>query len=218
MFIGHHAVGFAAKRFAPKVSLGWLMAAPLLPDLLCALFIILGIEHVGSPLHAGPYLRMGPGDYPWSHSLAMNLAYALLFAGLYFALRKDRRGAIVLAIGVLSHYLLDWITHLPDVPIVPGSPGLGLGLWKSFWGTLSIEGLGFLAATNDYFRVTRARDRFGSIGAGLFVAFLAAIYVAYLALPGTGNSDRVAWLGLASVGLFVWVAAFDRHREPRVVA
>ncbi len=44
MFIGHVAVGFAAKRAAPQTSLGLLVAAPLFADLLWPIFLLLGWE------------------------------------------------------------------------------------------------------------------------------------------------------------------------------
>ena len=46
MFIGHTAVGFASKRLAPRTSLGWLMAAPMLLDFLWPLFLLAGVERV----------------------------------------------------------------------------------------------------------------------------------------------------------------------------
>jgi len=44
MFIGHFAVGFAAKRAAPKVSLGVLIGAACVLDLLWPVFLLLGWE------------------------------------------------------------------------------------------------------------------------------------------------------------------------------
>jgi hypothetical protein len=114
MFIGHFAVGFAAKRFAPKASLAALLAAPLLADLLWPPFLLLGWEHV----------RVAPGDtrftpfdfydYPWSHSLLMGAVWATLFALLYWVVQGDRQGAVVVWLGVVSHWVL---TGLPIGPI-----------------------------------------------------------------------------------------------------
>jgi len=44
MFIGHFAVGFAAKKVAPRASLGALMAAPIFLDLLWPIFLLIGLE------------------------------------------------------------------------------------------------------------------------------------------------------------------------------
>src|SRR6266699_7068622 len=111
MFIGHNAVGFASKRAVPRISLGWLMAAPMLVDLIWPIFLLLGIEHV----------RIRPGmtrltpfdfyDYPWSHSLLMAAVWSVVAGVLYFAFTRYKRGAIVLGIGVISHWVLDYLTH-----------------------------------------------------------------------------------------------------------
>ena len=46
MFIGHYALGLAAKRAAPRTSLGTLFIAPTLADLLWPFLLLLGLEHV----------------------------------------------------------------------------------------------------------------------------------------------------------------------------
>ena len=46
MFIGHFAVALAAKRAAPRTSLGTLFLAAQLLDLLWPTFLILGLETV----------------------------------------------------------------------------------------------------------------------------------------------------------------------------
>src|SRR5581483_6956620 len=42
MFVGHYAIGLAAKKFAPRTSLGLLIAAPILLDLIWPIFDLLG--------------------------------------------------------------------------------------------------------------------------------------------------------------------------------
>ena len=67
-------------------------------------------------------------DYPWSHSLAMSLVWSVLCAGLFWAGTHYGRGALVVALGVFSHWVLDFVTHRPDMPLYPGSTG------RSAWG------------------------------------------------------------------------------------
>src|SRR5262245_3717619 len=123
MFVGHYAVGFASQRLAPRTPLVWLIAAPLLLDLLWPVFLVLGVESVRI---VPGYTRVVPldlHDYPYSHSLAGGVLWSLLFAGLYLALprhRDDRRGALVLGLAAFSHWILDWLTHYPDIPLWPG--------------------------------------------------------------------------------------------------
>ena len=91
MFIGHNAVGFASKKLAPRTSLGWLMAAPMLFDLLWPVFLLLGIEHVRVDPRATKFSPMDFTDYPWTHSLAMAIGWGALFAILYYW--RSRYGA-----------------------------------------------------------------------------------------------------------------------------
>jgi hypothetical protein len=118
MFIGHFAVGFGAKRFAPTASLAALLAAPLLADLLWPPFLLLGWEHV----RIFPGTRFTPFDfydYPWSHRLLMAAVWATLFMLIYWLLQRDRSGAVVVWFSVVSHWVFDWITHRPDLPLYP---------------------------------------------------------------------------------------------------
>src|SRR5260370_37791079 len=100
MFIGHYAVGLASKKFAPRVSFGVLVAAPILLDLLWPIFILLGWEHVSIQPSANPFLRLTFDSYPISHGLVAVIGWATLFASLYFAFSRYVRGAIVVWIGV----------------------------------------------------------------------------------------------------------------------
>ena len=40
---------------------------------------------------------------------------------------------------VLSHWVLDWFTHRPDLQLWPSGPMVGLGLWNSVPGTILVE-------------------------------------------------------------------------------
>src|SRR5437763_10930689 len=117
MFIGHNAVGFASKRLAPRTSMLWLMAAPMLLDLLWPLFLVLGIEHVRIAPGNTKFTPLDFYDYPWSHSLLMSIVWGVLFALVYFATSRYAAGAVTLAFGVVSHWIFDFITHRPDLPL-----------------------------------------------------------------------------------------------------
>jgi uncharacterized membrane protein YhaH (DUF805 family) len=217
MFIGHYGVAFAAKSAAPKVSLGtWFIAAQLL-DLLWPVLLLAGVEHV----------RIAPGitrvtpldfyDYPISHSLVTSLAWSAVFAVVYFIARRNVRGSVVLAAAVFSHWILDWITHRPDMPIAPGSSKyVGLGLWDSLPLTILVESAIFVVGIALYVRRTRARDRAGQWAlSGL--ALLLATYFANLFGPPPPSVRAITW---SAMGLWVFVAAAywtDRHRDIRMV-
>jgi membrane-bound metal-dependent hydrolase YbcI (DUF457 family) len=216
MFIGHHAVGFAAKRFAPRTSLGLLMTAPLLLDLLWPVFVLLGIEHVRVVPANPPFLRLDLHDYPWSHSLVMSLVWSALAGGAYWLATRYRPGAVAIGLGVFSHWVLDYVTHIPDMPLWPGGPEVGLGLWRSTIGTLVVESAVFVVGVLIYARTTRARDRIGSIGCWAFVALLVLVYASSLGGPPPDDPRVIAGVGLGSIVFQFWVHWFDRHRVPAV--
>jgi membrane-bound metal-dependent hydrolase YbcI (DUF457 family) len=212
MFIGHFAVGFASKKVAPRASLLPLMAAPLLLDLLWPFFLLSGWEEV----------RISPGDtrftplefvsYPLSHSLLTSLLWALLFALAYLAGTRYRRGSLVIALGVLSHWFLDALTHRPDLPLYPGSSRVGLGLWNSVAGTMIVESVMLAAGVWAYVSATRPRDKAGSYGFWSLVVVLVLLYLGNA--RGTPPPD-LRTLILLSLGVWVllsWAGWADRHR------
>jgi len=217
MFIGHFAVGFAAKKYASRASLAVLLAAPLLSDLLWPPFLLLGWETVR--IDPGG-MKLAPLDfvsYPWSHSLLMCAIWAVLFAAIYYWMTRYLPGTIAIVTGVLSHWLLDWITHAADLPLYPGGPKFGLGLWNSVAGTLGVELAMFATGLWLYVSPTRARDR---IGRYAFLAYIALLVASYLRnsfsseVPHSVKSE-IAWPGLiAGIVMLIWAWWFDRHREP----
>jgi membrane-bound metal-dependent hydrolase YbcI (DUF457 family) len=213
MFLGHMAVGFAAKRVAPKVSLGVLLAASEFVDLLFPVFLLAGWEQARIVASDNPFTRFDFIAYPYSHSLAAGLFWACLAAAAYWAARRRRTGAVVVGLVVLSHWVLDVISHQVDMPLYPGtSPKFGLGLWNSMLGTIVVEGLMFAAGVWLYARTTRARDRIGVYGFWGFVLLLIGLYAANIAGPPPPDAAAVAWVGLAFGLFFFWAAWFDRHR------
>src|SRR5205807_8928978 len=108
MFIGHYAVGLASKKLAPRASLGALVAAPILLDLLWPIFLLLGWGHVSVVPSNKSSLRLQFDSYPISHGLVAVVAWATLFASLYFGITRYTSGTIVIWIGVVSHWLLDF--------------------------------------------------------------------------------------------------------------
>jgi membrane-bound metal-dependent hydrolase YbcI (DUF457 family) len=213
MFIGHFAVGFAAKRAAPRAGLAPLLAAPLLLDLLWPLFLFAGAESVTIDPGNTAFTPLDLHDYPWSHSLIMALVWSAAFALVYLAVTRYRRGAVVIAAGVFSHWILDWITHRPDMPLWPGSERhLGLGLWRSVPGTVIVEGLLFAGGVALYLRATRARNRVGSIAFWALLVLLVVIYVANVFGPPPPSAEMVRNLAVAAWLFVLWAWWIDRNR------
>ena len=215
MFIGHHAAAFAAKRIAPRVSLGTLFFATMWLDLLWPMLLIAGVEHVRIAPGNTKFTPLDFYDYPISHSLVNVVGWSVLIAVLHFAVRKSWRDASVVGAAVLSHWLLDFPMHRPDLPLWPGGPKVGLGLWNSVPLTIAIEVTLFVLGLVLYLRSTRARDRIGSIALWALVIFVAAIYVANVVSPPPPNWQAVAWAGLAAWLFVPWGWWIDRHREAR---
>ena len=216
MFIGHFAVGFASKRLAPRSSLVPLLVAPLLADILWPVFLLLGLEHVRIYPGATRFSPLDLYDYPLSHGLLPLFVWATLFAAIYWGFTRYSAGAAVIWCGVVSHWVLDWITHRPDMPLYPGSPKYGLGLWNSIAGTMVVELAMLAGGLWLYLRTTQARDRIGRWGLTAYVIVLVVIFIAD---PFTGpppNIQDLIWTAILFEVLFLlWAWWFDRHRELR---
>lgn len=160
MFVGHLGVGLIGKRIEPRISLGTWMLAVMLADLVFFPLSIAGIEkfHV----EAGAAVNRFVGDVPYSHSLLMDIIWGALFAAAYYLRRRYPRGAWLLFGAVLSHWVLDVISHRPDMQLAPGIPTVfGWGLWNSIPATLAVEGGFWIVAIVVYVRATRAVSRLG---------------------------------------------------------
>jgi hypothetical protein len=213
----HFAVGFAAKKFAPRTSMAALLAAPLFLDLLWPVFLLMGWEHVKIDPGNTRYTPLDLWDYPWSHSLLMSVVWASIFAIAYHVIARYWPGTIAIWIGVVSHWILDWISHRPDMPLYPGGgPRLGLGLWNSIAGTMVVETCMLIAGVWLYLRATAARDRIGKYAFAAYVALLLALYVGDRFSGPPPSVDAIAWSGIAASVIFVpWAWWFDDHRVLR---
>jgi hypothetical protein len=143
----------------------------------------------------------------------MLCAWATAFAGLYYVIARYRPGAIAIWIAVVSHWVLDFVTHRPDMPLVPGGARYGLGLWNSIAGTMIVEIVMFAAGVWMYARATRARDRIGRWAFIAYVLFLLAIYMANVFSPPPDSVTDLAWTAaVAAIILIPWAWWFDKHR------
>ena len=219
MLAGHFAAAFSAKRVAPSLSLGTLVFAALFADLLVFVLAAAGIEHFH--FLAGVSTNCFIGDHLiYSHSLLMDVLWGALLAAGYFLWRRQVRAACILFLVVVSHWVLDVISHRPDMPLGPGIPGvLGLGLWNSIPATLIVEGGLWLAAIILYARATHAT---GPVGIYAFWAGVAVITLAWISNitvgPSTGGSGITATLpSLVFFGLMIawayWAGGARAIRE-----
>jgi hypothetical protein len=216
MFIGHFALGFAAKRATPRASLAALFGAAQLADIAWPVLLATGLERVRIEPGNTAFTPLDFVSYPYSHSLLLLVVWGLLFGLIYrAATHTDGRAFVVLAALVLSHWVLDCATHRPDVPLYPGGPKLGLGLWNSVPWTLVVEISMFAAGLWIYARATRPQD---AVGRWAFLALWVLLFVAYVVSvtspppPSVGAIIVVANIGSVLFLLLAWWA--DRHRVP----
>ena len=132
MLIGHYGPAFMIKAINKRVPLWMLFIAVQIPDILWGTFILTGIERatINTTLSSNP-LQL---DYmPYSHGLLSTLIYSLLLVGilmLFPRFRKQKAVAWWLGAAVFSHWLLDFLSHRPDLPVYGNQMKIGLGLWN----------------------------------------------------------------------------------------
>jgi hypothetical protein len=224
MFQGHYGVALALKRAEPKLSLGTLFVAVQLADLLWAVFVLLGWEHA----------RIVPGytrvtsleflDYPISHSLLAGIIWGAVAAALYYSwptrdTTRHWQASAIVGVAVLSHYVLDVLVHVPDLPIAGSdSPKLGLGLWNNPTATVVVELLVFVIGLALYVTLKSHRHPVRAGRLTLLVLALLGTFVANLYGPLPPNMTTVA---ISAIVLFVVVAALgtwaDRRATPQEV-
>jgi hypothetical protein len=216
MFIGHFGVAFAAKRLAPRVSLGTAFLAAQFVDLLWPTFLLLGVESVRIAPGATAVTPLIFDHYPVSHSLVAVIGWGLALGAIHALTRRNLRGALIVGALVVSHWALDAVVHVPDLPLAPGLDTLvGLGLWQSKAATLAVEIPIFAAGLWLYARSTRAKDKTGNYGLIGLAAFLVLVHLGNLAGPPPPDVTAIAWIGQAQWLLVAWAYWVDAHRDAR---
>jgi len=172
MFLGHYGLAFGAKKVAPQVSLLTLFVAVEFVDILWPFMLLLDIEKV--KIQPG-FTEVTPFEfvhYPYTHSLVMGVVWGVLFGIGYWLFRKDTRGAIVVALAVLSHWFLDLVVHIPDLPLTPfGREKVGFGMWNSLPLTVLTETIIFVAGVFIYIKNTHAINAKGKWGLWALIIF-----------------------------------------------
>jgi membrane-bound metal-dependent hydrolase YbcI (DUF457 family) len=212
MFVGHFAIALGAKRAAPRVPLGLLVGATIGLDLLWPAFLLAGVESVRIDPGNTAFTPLAFDSYPWSHSLVMALVWGALLALVAFPRLKSAGAALLLGAVVVSHWVLDYVTHRPDMPVWPGGPEQGLGLWNSVPGTLIVEGMLFAAAIYLYTTAFPARDKTGTWAFWSVIALMTLIWLSSPWSPPPPSVRAIAIVGLAMWLFPLWGSWVDRHR------
>jgi len=216
MFIGHLGIGLGLKTFDNKTNLAIFFAAVLFLDILLWLFVLTGIEEIFIPtdyldLH---YLHF---NFPYSHGLVASLIWTTAgFTVVYFLFGR-KKTSIVLAFGILSHFVLDLIVHPPQIPLIGQSSVLiGFGLWDNIYLALSLELVILLIGFTLYYKSTSGSSLTGKIGMPVFLFFLTALlFLGQLNSPKPEFPNQVAASSLISIFIILLMVFWlDKKRTP----
>jgi len=217
MFIGHFGAGLAAKAVDKRPSLGTLFLASQFIDLLWPLFLILGIERVKIDPGNTAFTPLDFVYFPFSHSLFSVIIWGVLTGCIYFLVKKNLKGSILLGVLVLSHWILDLITHRPDLPIFPWQDFMaGLGLWNSVAGTIIVESSIFIAGAYFYFKYTSAKNKTGSFALWGLLVFLGIMYISNIFGPPPPSAEPIGYIGLAQWLIIAWGYWIDKNRSSKL--
>ncbi|MCZ7603459.1 MAG: hypothetical protein M5R37_11340 [Melioribacteraceae bacterium] len=217
MFIGHFGVGLGAKKIDSKPSLGTLFFASQFIDLLWPIFLLLGIEQVIIEPGNTVFTPLNFIYYPFTHSLAGVVIWGLIFGVVYFLIKKNYKTAILLGLLVISHWILDFITHAPDLPLIPGLElKVGLGLWNSLIFTLLFEVAIFSVGLFYYLKVTKAKNKQSNYGFWGLIIFLLVIYIMNVFGSTPPNEEAIAWAGNLQWLFIIWAYWVDRNRDSKI--
>lgn len=216
MFIGHFGLSFAAKKVAPQVSLGTLFIATQFVDILWPFLLVLNIEKVAivpgyTKMNAFEFLH-----YPYTHSLFMGIVWGVLSGIVYYLVKGDKRGGLVVGLAVLSHWFLDVLVHVADLPLSPfGELKVGLGLWNHVAIELIVESIIFFAGLIIYATYTRAKNKVGKWALWTLVILLLLVTLSNTFGPPPPDSIMTLFFSFVLlmaiiVSLSYWV---DKNRE-----
>ena len=202
MFIGHFGLSFAAKKAAPKVSLGTLFIATQFVDILWPFLLVFNIEKVAI---VPGYTKSNALEFlyfPYTHSLLAGAIWGMVFGAIYWLVKRDKQGAIVIGLCVLSHWFLDLLVHTADLPLSPFTDQkFGLGLWNHVAISLTIETIIYLAGVFIYASSTKAKTSGSNWGLWSFVVFL--LIFNFANTFGPPPSDAIITLFIMLVTLMV---------------
>jgi hypothetical protein len=217
MFVGHYAVSLALKKFEKRVSLGVLFLAVQFVDILFFPFVLLGLERINIIENFTQATHFELVYMPYTHSLVGSLFWAgVAYAVFRWLIVRKHSVAVVVAIAVFSHWVLDLLVHTPDLPLATDtSLKLGFGLWNNAIATYTLEAILLLAGLWIYLRSTSATSAVGKYGMSVFVIALLLINVVNIFGPlGDDSKVNLAVSAVTAYFLFAAVAFWlDRARE-----
>ncbi|HMJ46430.1 MAG TPA: metal-dependent hydrolase [Ferruginibacter sp.] len=191
MFIGHYALAFGSRKLGRSPSLAVMFIAVQFLDLLWPILVLAGVETFEIEVGNTALTPLNFTSYPYSHSLLMSFLWANLFAIVYVGFTKNKRGAFLLGCLVVSHWVLDFITHRPDLQLSPfNDMRVGLGLWNEPIPESILEVGLFLTGAYIYIKSTVIKRKIAFWS--LIIVFL-AIHFMNIFGPPPPSVNAVAW-------------------------
>ena len=203
MFAGHLAAGLALKKVDRRINLGWLFFAALFHDFLLGILVFLGVEQVIIPMDFAQkhYLTF---IFPYSHSLAGSFVWSLRAFGITYAFlprwtpQERVRGGLTLSLAVFTHFVFDWIVHIPDLPLWSNaSPKIGLGLWNNLPFALTLEVALVVAGFVLYLVTVKPKSNLNRYGLGILLLLVSSTTVMGQLLvetPPPATGAAMSWI------------------------
>ena len=203
MFAGHLAVGLALKKLNRRINLGWLFFAAMFHDFLLGILVLVGLEQVHIPLNFSQihYLTF---TFPYSHGLAATfiwslLAFLITYAALSSWSSKERKAAgLVMGLAVFSHFVLDWIVHIPEMPLLgENSLKIGLGLWNNLSLALALEFGLVIVGLVIYYRSVKPSSRLSRYGVLILLLLISTFTIlgqAFSEVPPPETGAAISWI------------------------
>jgi membrane-bound metal-dependent hydrolase YbcI (DUF457 family) len=217
MFVGHYGPSFAIRSVRPEIPLWVLFVAAQLVDIAWATLVLAGIEKVRIVPDITAANPLDLYYMPYTHSLVAALLWSVAAAvACRLAFRwKGWSLAAWVGVAVLSHWMLDWLVHRPDLPLYGNTAKVGLGLWNYIGISLVLEVVVLLGGVWMYLARTRGLTTVGCYGPTALVVLMLAVQIASLVGPLPPSSATVAASGLGAYLAFATVAGWiDRRRVP----
>jgi len=216
MFVGHYAASLALKKFEKRASLGVLFLAVQFVDILFFPFVLLGVERINIIENFTQSTHFELEYMPYTHSLVGSLFWAAAAYALFrWVIVKQHSVALVVALAVFSHWVLDLLVHTPDLPLWnDASMKLGFGLWDNAIAAYVLEAALLLGGLWLYLESTSASNAIGKYGMGVFVVFLLLVNITNIFGPlQTDSKVALSVSALAAYFLFAAVAFWlDKKR------
>ncbi len=216
MFIGHYGVALAAKPAQKQIPLWLLFIAVQWLDVVWSVLVMLGIEKLRIVKGFTQANSMDLYYMPYTHGLIGALALSAVLGGLAIMFLRDRRVAVfsIVAGAVFSHWLLDLVVHVEDLPLIGDTMKVGFGLWRHVWLSLPLELATLTLGAVIYARAMPSNTRTGVRAYWIFVGLmvLAQLYGQFGPDPASPIAQAKTALA-AYLALALLAAIVDRLRR-----